>query len=68
MRKEADFAVTDHITLYVDGNDKIREIVDKNASEIKTAVLADLVVFGAVEGFSKEWDINGENVTLAVKR
>ncbi len=68
MRKEADFDVTDHITLYVDGNDKLRALIDKNASEIKEAVLADLVVFGALEGYTKEWDINGENVTLAVKK
>ena len=68
MRKEADFDVTDHITLYVDGNDKLRALIDKNASEIKEAVLADLVVFGALEGYTKEWDINGEKVTLAVKK
>ena len=68
MRKEAGFDVTDHITLYLDGNDKLRAIVDKNTAEIKDAVLCDLVVFGALEGYSKEWDINGENVTLAVKK
>ena len=68
MRKEAGFDVTDHITLYMDGNDKLRAIVDKNTAEIKDAVLCDLVVFGALEGYSKEWDINGENVTLAVKK
>jgi len=68
MRKEADFAVTDHITLFVDGNEKIRALVDKNAAEIKTAVLCDLVVFGTTDGFTKEWDINGETVTLAVKK
>ena len=68
MRKEAGFDVTDHITLYMDGNDKLRAIVDKNTAEIKDAVLCDLVVFGALEGYSKEWDINGESVTLAVKK
>ena len=68
MRKEAGFNVTDHITLYVDGNDKIRAIVDKASAEIKSAVLCDMVVFGATEGYTKEWDINGETVTLAVKK
>ncbi|MBR5011174.1 MAG: isoleucine--tRNA ligase, partial [Clostridia bacterium] len=68
MRKEAGFDVTDHITLYVDGNDKIRAIVDKASAEIKAAVLCDMVVFGATEGYTKEWDINGETVTLAVKK
>ena len=68
MRKEAGFDVTDHITLYVDGNDKIRAIVDKASAEIKSAVLCDMVVFGATEGYTKEWDIHGETVTLAVKK
>ena len=68
MRKEAGFDVTDHITLYEDGSEKLRAIIDSHAAEIKSAVLCDLIVFGVVEGYSKEWDINGENVTLAVKK
>ncbi len=68
MRKEAGFDVTDRITLYEDGNEKIREIIDRNAAEIKSAVLCDLIVFGVVEGYSKAWDLNGEAVTLAVKK
>jgi len=68
MRKEAGFEVTDHITLYADNNEKIKAVIDKNSSEIKAAVLSDLVIFGAIEGYSKNWDINGEDVTLAVKK
>ena len=68
MRKEAGFEVTDHITLYADNNEKIKAFIDRNAAEIKAAVLGDLVIFGAIEGYSKNWDINGEEVTLAVKK
>lgn len=68
MRKEAGFEVTDHITLYAANNEKIKAVIDKNSSEIKAAVLSDLVIFGAIEGYSKNWDINGEDVTLAVKK
>ena len=68
MRKEAGFDVTDHITLYEEGSEKLRAIIDSHAAEIRTAVLCDLIVFGVVEGYTKEWDINGESVTLAVKK
>ncbi len=68
MRKEAGFEVTDHITLYADNSEKIKAIIDRNAAEIKAATLGDLVIFGAIEGYSKNWDINDEEVTLAVKK
>ena len=68
MRKDADFEVMDHICLYVNGNDKIAEIINANASEIQDEVLADKIEIGSVDGFTKEWNINGENVTLAVKK
>ena len=68
MRKDADFEVMDHITLYVSGNDKIAEIINNNAEEIKEEVLAESIVTGGADGSFKEWNINGENVTLGVKK
>lgn len=68
MRKEADFNVTDHIIVYENGNEKIHSIFEKNMDTIKNDVLADEVTLDAVEGFTKEWNINGETVTLGVKR
>ena len=68
MRKEADFEVTDHIVVYMDGNDKLRAIAEKNVEGVKADVLAEAVVFGSTDGFVKEWSINGEDVTLAVKK
>ena len=67
MRKEADFNVTDKIKLYVSGNDKIAEIMDKNAEEIKRAVLATEFVTDTPADGGKEWNINGEKVILGVE-
>ncbi len=68
MRKDADFEVMDHIRLSSAGNEKIAEIIDRNADEISSEVLADDIVSGSAAGFTKEWNINGENVTLGVER
>ena len=68
MRKEADFEVTDRITVYMTNNDKLAEIVTRNADMIKAAVLADYIQLGEMKGFTKEWDINGEEVVLGVAR
>ena len=67
MRKDNGFEVMDHITVYTSGNEKVAAIMQKNADFIKEIVLADDIVCGKVEGFEKEWSINGENVTLSIK-
>ncbi|MCR5291375.1 MAG: isoleucine--tRNA ligase [Eubacterium sp.] len=67
MRKEADFNVMDRIKLYVKDSDKIADIIAANEDKIKTAVLADKVVVGEADGFTRDWNINGEDVTLGVK-
>ena len=68
MRKDADFDVPDHITVYIEGNDKLAEIFTKNKEEIMTDVLADEFVIGSLDGYTAEWDINGEKVTFGVKK
>jgi len=68
MRKEAGFEVMDRICVYQDGNDKIKEIIKRNICEIKTAVLADDVLFGNIEGTGREWNLNGEIAELGVKK
>ena len=67
MRKENGFQVVDHITVYAAGNDKLVDIMSRNEDFLKKVVLADKVVYGSIEGFVKEWNINGEDITLAVK-
>ncbi len=68
MRKEAGFNVTDHIALYLDGNEKLQQIVSAALAEVQNDVLADRVEFGALSGYQKEWNINGEHVSLGVEK
>ena len=67
MRKDSDFQVTDRIKVYVTGNAKIADVMEKNADEIKRVVLADAFVMDAACDNSKEWNINGEKVTIGVE-
>ena len=66
MRKDAGFEVTDHISLYEQGNDRIKEIMAANADQIKSEVLAEEIVWEQTEGYTADWKINGEAVTLGV--
>ena len=68
MRKEAGFEVMDKITVYAKGSDKATGLMNANADSIKSDVMADALVTGSVDGYSKEWNINGEKVTLGVKK
>ena len=68
MRKEADFEVMDKIVVYADKNDKIKQILSDNSDEIKAEVLANEIVFDKIGEYSKEWNINGEKVTLSVEK
>ena len=68
MRKDAGFEVMDKITVYVDGNDKLADLMKKNKEQIKSVVLANTIETGKTAGFTKDWDINGEKVVLAVEK
>lgn len=68
MRKEAGFHVADRICLYAAGNDKLAGILQANEAELKEGVNANLVVFGSLGGITKEWDLNGEAITLGVEK
>ena len=67
MRKDSDFEVMDHIKVSISGNDKIAQIVQKNEKAIGEKVLADEFVYGE-GGIAKEWNVNGENVTIGVEK
>ena len=68
MRKEAGFEVTDRIVLSAGGNSRIKEIMEKNAEMIRASVLANAVNYGEAEGYVKEWNLNGETVSLGVRK
>ncbi len=68
MRKEADFEVTDKIFIYCQGNDRIGELLITHKETIQSEVLALDVKTGETKGYVKEWNINGEEVTLGVEK
>ncbi len=68
MRKEADFEVMDQIAVYYQGSEKVNSIFTKNCDTIKKEVLATEITSGDQGEYKKEWNINGETVTLGVSR
>lgn len=68
MRKEAGFEVMDHIVISVSDNDKLIDIINNNKNTLKSETLADDVLYTHEGAYSKEWNLNGENVTLGVKK
>ena len=68
MRKEADFEVTDKITVYYEGTEKANEVFAKYQTEIMGEVLATEMKQETPAGYVKEWNINGEKVNMGVQR
>ena len=68
MRKDAGFEVMDTIKIYVSGNEKIEGIFESNKETITHDVLATDIIATAGGSYTKEWDINGEKVTLGVEK
>ena len=67
MRKECGLEVTDHIALDLSGNAKLTAIAAKNEAFISEITLADSISYDAPAGTSKEWNVNGEKLTLSIK-
>ena len=68
MRKEAGFEVMDKIVVSYEAEGKAAKIFEKHGNEIIAEVMGNEIHSGNLEGFEKEWNINGEKVTLAVKK
>ena len=68
MRKDSGFEVMDHIKVTFNGNDKIAEIALKNKDVIATKVLAEEMNKETTLSNMKEWNVNGESVTIGVER
>ena len=58
----------DMITIYLAGNDNLEALVSEKKQMLLTDVMATDVVTGQMDSYSKEWDINGETVTIGVKK
>ena len=68
MRKEADFEVTDRIIVTFEASDNVNNIFQKYGENIKQVVLADELINGNINGYQKDWKINGEAVSLGVQK
>ena len=65
MRKEAGFDVVDRIKVYYTSDDKnVKDAIESTA--LKTVVLAEDVIFGTAEGYTKELDVNGAKCVATV--
>lgn len=68
MRKEADFEVTDRITVRFTGGGTVEKVVADNLEYISSELLALEMLPGEPDGYVKEWDVNGEMVTFGIKK
>jgi isoleucyl-tRNA synthetase len=58
----------DNIKIAFAGNATVEAIAERNAEEIKSETLGTDLTIGATLTHSKEWNINGENVTISVEK
>ena len=65
MRKDSGFEVQDNIKVGFCGSDKIAGIVENNKAEISAQALA-VSIDRADVGDMKEWNINGEKVSIGI--
>ena len=70
MRKEADFDVTDRIEVRYVCGDKLAAAIEQGRDMIMNGVLAVSLNRAAAEDgwVAKDWDINGEKATLAIRK
>ena len=68
MRKEAGFEVMDTIRVFVSGNERVQTILEKNRESILRDVMGVALENGQTGGYTKEWELNGETVTLGVEK
>ena len=68
MRKEAGFEVVDRIIVNYQSEDLSIKNAFVNGKDIKTVVLADDVIDGTAEGFTKELDINGATCVVTINK
>ncbi len=67
MRKDKGFEVLDRITLYVNGNKTLEDIIEKNKPEIKKETLTIEIVYNAERKEYTECNINGEKINIDVE-
>ncbi len=68
MRKDAGFEVMDHIKVTFNGNEKVAQIAERNEKVIAGKVLAQSIGTEGDLAVSKEWNVNGETVTIGIEK
>ncbi len=68
MRKEAGFEVMDHIRVAIGRNERLTQIVEANREAISGKVLAREIVRDQEMPVEKDWDVNGEKVTIGIEK
>lgn len=68
MRKDAGFEVLDKITLGYTGSERLSTVICKNDEQIRDDTLSTIIAQYNLNGYTKEWNINGENITLSVNK
>lgn len=68
MRKEAGFNVMDRIKVSFSDNKILKAVFENNFYEISLDVLADELACKIPCGYVKDWDVNGEKITIGVER
>jgi isoleucyl-tRNA synthetase len=69
MRKEAGFEVTDYINIgYQTYSQDLKKVLDQNFESIKKDVLASGLFDNTIDGYTKDWDINGQKIKLSVQK
>ena len=68
MRKDSGFEVMDRIRVSILGNEILAKVAEKNKEAICGKVLADELSYDKTFAVSREWDVNGEKVTICVEK
>ncbi len=68
MRKDAGFEVMDHIRVSFGGNARISAIAENNREAICGKVLARELTADVSYEVSREWNVNGETVTVSLEK
>jgi isoleucyl-tRNA synthetase len=68
MRKDSGFEVMDNIRVAFAGNDAVAAIAERNKAEILDETLGKELLVGTTLTHAKEWNINGECVTISVEK
>ncbi|MCQ2401042.1 MAG: isoleucine--tRNA ligase [Lachnospiraceae bacterium] len=68
MRKEAGFEVMDKIRITYNGSERLDKVITETARQICHDCMAASITECDAAGYVKQWDINGESLTLGVEK